>query len=118
MELVLVLPILGILLLGLFEYSLLFFARGEVVDASRTGARIASLPGATEYDVEEHVLASLSPRLRQTARVAVQTGQYSGDPVIVAVRVPMESASPDLLWPIGFSLDGRDLVSETQMLKE
>ena len=48
MELVLVLPILGILLLGLFEYSLLFFARGEVVDASRTGARIASVTGRQE----------------------------------------------------------------------
>lgn len=118
MELIFVLPILGVLLLGLFEYSLLFFARSEVVDASRAGARIASLPGASAIDVEEHVLATLSPRLRTSAEVGVEAGAYTGDPVIVAVRVPMASAAPDLLWPIGFSLEGNHLVSETRMVKE
>ena len=118
MELVFVLPILGVLLLGIFEYSLLFFARGEVVDAGRAGCRIACLPGATAYDVEEHVLASLSPRLREYAEVGVDAGAYSGDPVMVAVRVPMRAAAPDLLWPIGFGLHGKHLVSETRMVKE
>mgnify|MGYP003350373201 CR=1 FL=1 len=41
MELVLTLPILLILLFGLLEFSLLFFARGDVVDASRAGGRAA-----------------------------------------------------------------------------
>ena len=35
MELALVLPILGILLLGLLEFTLLFYARSSVVEASR-----------------------------------------------------------------------------------
>jgi Flp pilus assembly protein TadG len=118
MELIFVLPILGVLLLGLFEYSLLFFARGEVVDASRAGARFASLPGCSPADVEQQVLNSLSPRLRPTAEVTVQTGVYSGDPVSVAVRVPMANAAPDMLWPIGFSLTGQFLYSETRMAKE
>lgn len=118
MELILVLPILGVLLLGLFEYSLLFFARAEVVDASRAGARIASLPGASLEDVETQVLNSLSPRLRQTAEVGIEAGSYTGDPVTVGVKVPMSSAAPDMLWPIGFGLSGKNLVSETRMVKE
>jgi hypothetical protein len=118
MELVFVLPILGVLLLGLFEYSLLFFARGEVVDASRAGARFASLPGATFEAVEQQVLNSLSPRLRASAQVGIEEGVFTGDPVSVAVKVPMSSAAPDLLWPIGFGLNGKDLSSETHMVKE
>ena len=118
MELVLVLPILGILLMGLFEFSLLFFARSEVVDASRAGARKATLPGTTLADVELEVLQTLSPRLRDAAQVGIESGAYSGDPVIVAVRVPMSAASPDLLWPIGFGLQNNDLVCETRMVKE
>ncbi len=118
MELIFVLPILGVLLLGLFEYSLLFHARGEVVDASRAGARFASLPGCTPEAVEQQVLITLSPRLRSNAEVVVEAGAYSGDPVQVSVRVPMTSASPDLLWPIGFSLQGQYLLSETRMVKE
>ncbi|MFV0444594.1 MAG: TadE/TadG family type IV pilus assembly protein [Planctomycetaceae bacterium] len=118
MELVFVLPILGILLLGLFEYSLLFFARGEVVDACRSGARAATLPGSTVQDVEQRVLASLSPRLRATAEIDIQSGVYTGDEVAVSVAVPMASAAPDLLWPIGFGLTGKDLYSETHMVKE
>lgn len=118
MELIFVLPILGTLLLGLFEYSLLFFARGEVVDASRAGARFAALAGVAPADVEQQVLTSLSPRLRSAAEIAIETGVHSGDPVSVAVRVPMASAAPDLLWPIGFSLSGQYILSETRMVKE
>jgi Flp pilus assembly protein TadG len=118
MELVLVLPILAILLFGMLEFSLLFFARGEVVDASRAGARSASLPGSSLEGVESQVLATLSPKLRSAAEVVIQPGVYTGDRVIVAVRVPMAAASPDLLWPIGFGLSDRFLVSETQMTRE
>lgn len=118
MELVLVLPIVLTLILGLFEFSLLFFARGEVVDASRSGARRAILPGATIVDIEEEVLATLSPRMRARAEVQVDPGEFTGDPVLVEVRVPMAAAAPDLLWPIGFSLQGSDLISTTRMVRE
>ncbi len=118
MELVLVLPILLMLLLGMFEFSLLFFARGDVVDASRAGARRAAMPGVSEQEVREDVLSSLPESLRMAAEVSVQGGAYTGDPVLVTVRVPMQAAAPDLLWPIGFGLQGRTLLSETWMVKE
>jgi hypothetical protein len=118
MELVLTLPILGIVLLGLLEFSILFFARSLVVDACRAGARAATLPFATVEAVEAQVLQLLSPRLQQGVQVTVVPGTQTGDVVTVAVRVPMSSAAPDLLWPIGYSLQGQDIYAELNMVKE
>ena len=113
-----VLPILGIVLMGLFEFSMLFFARGSVVEASRVGARTASLQGADRTTVEEEVRKVLNRRLQQRMTVNVDTGERTGDVVVVSVSVPMGTASPDLLWPIGYSLTGRNLYCETRMIKE
>lgn len=118
MELVLTLPILGILLLGMFEFSMLFFARGVVVDACRAGAKQATLQGATQADVEVAVLNLLGGRLHENAQVETVLGKNSGDPVSVAVSVPMNAAVPDLLWMVGFSLRDQYLFCQTQMSKE
>ncbi len=117
-ELLLTLPILTVLLFGLLEFSLLFFARGDVVEASRAGARAARLYGATTESVEAEVLSSLGGRLAPQARVTADLGTKSGDEVSVAVEVPMAVASPDLLWLIGYSLQDRELLCETRMAKE
>lgn len=117
MELVLTLPILGILLFGIFEFSLLFFAQGSVAEASRLGARRATLQGAVDEDIHRDVQAALG-RLYSAAEVNVSGAAYTGEPVSVAVAVPMAAVSPDLLWPIGFSLEGRYLTSQTRMVKE
>jgi hypothetical protein len=118
MELVFTLPILGLLLMGLFEFSLLFFARADVVEACRAGARKATLHGCTREDVESEVRRVLTPRLHEGLLVQTDLGAQSGDLVTIAVSVPMSAAAPDLLWPVGFSLDGRDLYSESRMAKE
>ena len=118
MELLLTLPILTVLLFGLLEFSLLFFARADVVEASRAGARAARLYGATAESVEEEVRFSLGGRLASHVRVQADLGDKTGDEVRVAVEVPMAVASPDLLWLIGYSLQGRELLCETRMTKE
>jgi len=118
MELVLTLPLLMLVLFAVFEYSMLFFARGGVVEASRIGARTATYPGASLEVIEQSVVQSLGPQLNQNASVFVEPGQFSGDRVVVVVKVPMAAASPDLLWPIGFGLQGRYLIAETVMERE
>jgi hypothetical protein len=118
MELVLTLPILLVVLLGLFEFTWLFYARGLVVEASRAAARKGTLPGTELFDIEAEVLRILPPRLGEQVRVQADLGEHSGDLVSVAVAVPMRSAAPDLLWPIGLSLAGQDLYSETRMVRE
>jgi hypothetical protein len=118
MELVLTLPILGIVLLALFEFTLLFYSRSLVVEASRLGARKATLPGITVTAVEAEIRRTLPRRLQTGMTISVDPGQYSGDLVTVGVEVPMSSAAPDLLWPIGAGLRGRNLYSETRMVRE
>lgn len=118
MELVLTLPILALLLAGVLEFTMLFFARGEVVEASRVAARKATLPGVTLEDVEDEVLKVLHPRFHHSVHVDAELGEKSGDVVAVAVTVDMNDAAPDLLWPIGYSLQGRPLLSETCMIRE
>jgi Flp pilus assembly protein TadG len=118
MELVFTLPILGVLVAGLLEFSLVFFARADVVDACRAGARKATLHGATPQDVEAEVRRVLTPRLHAGLTVTAELNARTGEPVTVAVSTPMSAAAPDLLWPIGFSLEGRDLYCETRMAKE
>jgi hypothetical protein len=118
MELALTLPILGVVLFGLFEFTLLLYARGLVVEASRAGARQATLPGTTIEDVEAQVSRVLPPRMQEGLGVAADLGTHAGDVVMVGVQLPMTSAAPDLLWPIGVSLSGRSLYSETRMVRE
>lgn len=118
MELVMTLPILGIMILALLEFSLLFYARGLVVEASRAAARKATLAGTTDEVIEAEVRRVLSPPLQRGLRVGVDPAEGRGDPVTVAVQVPMTAATPDLLWLIGLSLEGRYLYSETTMIRE
>jgi hypothetical protein len=117
-ELVLTLPILMVVILGLFEITWLFYARGMVVEASRLGARKATLPGVDLETVQAEVNRMLPARFVSHARVRADLGEHSGDVVSVAVAVPMRSVAPDLLWPIGFTLAGRNLYSETRMGRE
>lgn len=118
LEVILVLPMLMILLLGLFEFSLLFSARGQVVDAARAGARAATLHGVDEYFVEDEIHKNLGPHLSEYAKIESQIGEFSGEEVHIVVRVPMASATPDLLWPVGYSVRGQEIVGEVRMLKE
>ena len=69
-------------------------------------------------DVEDEVRKVLNPRLHDSLQVDSILGQKSGDVVAVAVSVDMSAAAPDLLWPIGYSLQGRQLLSETRMIRE
>lgn len=117
-ELVFTLPILGLLLFGLFEFSMLFFARGQVAEATRVGCRKATLPGVHIADVEEEVTRALPARLRRSARVRVDPGSRSGDVVTVSLAVDMRACSPDLLWPIGYSLQNRQIYHTTRMIRE
>jgi len=117
-ELALALPILLVVLMAVFEFSLLFLARGELVDASREGARVAALPGASYESVEWAVRQNLAPRLRGSAQIEIAGGERAGELTSVAVRVPMQLASPDLLWPIGYTLKGQQLYAETRMMRE
>lgn len=106
------------ILLGLFEFSMLFHARSSLVHASRVGARAASLVGVNPEQIEFEVRKVLSPKLQQGLEVQTTPAVRTGDAVVVGVSIPMLAASPDLLWPMGYSLKGRFLYAETCMIRE
>ena len=117
-ELAMTLPILMILLLGIFEFTLLFFARGDIVEASRNAARKATYSGVTEDDIKQEVLKMLPVQYHQALRLRVDLGENPGDVVSVVIGVPMQLCAPDLLWPVGFSLKGQAIICESRMIKE
>lgn len=118
MELVLTLPILFILLMGIFQFSFLMYARSDVVQAARAGARLGTLNGVWPEDVEQEVGRSLGPRFQNAFRVESELPEYSGEEVVVTVRVPMTAVAPNLLWPLGYNIRGQELVASTRMVKE
>ena len=118
MELVLTLPILIVMLLGIFQFSLLFYGRELVVEAARAGARKATLPGVSEADVQAEVRRVLPDRFLKTVQVVAELGERTGDVVSVGVGVPATTITPDLLWMIGVSLKDQTLYSETRMIRE
>lgn len=117
-EMLMVLPIFLFILLGVFEFSILFFARASVVDACRTAARQAAMGSIDQEQMEGVVRRVLSPSLQNNLVVYFAPAARSGEVATVAVQVPMTNAAPDLLWPIGFSLQGRYLVQETSVVRE
>ena len=88
------------------------------MEASRAGARAATRIGSDLAQIENEVGLVLFPPLNQNVQVEMLGGEHSGDPVTVAVQVPMNSASPDFLWIVGYSLQGRSLYAESTMIKE
>ena len=78
---------------------------------------MAALPQASKEDVEAVAVSSLDNRFHDDVHIDVELGSQSGDLVFVLVSVPKNTAAPDLLWPIGFELDG-SIVSRSCMIKE
>src|SRR5262249_44765650 len=72
-EFALVLPVLLLLMTGIFDFGFLFQRYEVLTNAAREGARLASLPGYTETDIQNRVNAYLSaggvPGTATTTRV-------------------------------------------------
>jgi Flp pilus assembly protein TadG len=115
MELVLTLPVLTLLLLGLFEFSCLYRAHLAATRASRAAAAVVARPDATAEDVDEAVRRTLDPSLTEAVQVRCLPSQVSGDRTVCRVRLPMAACTPNLLWPVGFDLEGRFVEGSAQV---
>ena len=119
LELLIVLPIVVILALAMVELGLLWEANQQVKLASEQGCRVASLPGSGEDEIRAAIDAALiKPRLIENAAVVYEIGSHTGDAVAVQVKLPMNAASPDMLFVFGFGLHDRFLEAQTVMRKE
>lgn len=118
MELVLVLPIFLLLIFSIVEFSMLMSAQTRVASAAQSGARMMSISGASSEEVEERVKDLLGPALAGDCSIQIHAASKPGEVGRVYVRVPMASASPDLLWMVGFGLSQRSIESDAAMVME
>jgi Flp pilus assembly protein TadG len=123
LELLLVLPVLGLVGAGFLEFSLLLMGMQRVQTASSAACRVGPLPAGDAADQQQAMHEAAERALGTTGLAASfeiqsQVGQFAGDPVVVEVRAPMSAAAPDLLKVIGFGLEGRQLTARAQMCKQ
>ncbi len=121
-ELLFVLPIFGVLLAGMVELGLLVQGRNVVQLAAIEGARAASLHYPDVEQRNQAILAAVRQVLgkqewKDAAVVLFAGSDVSGEPVTVIVQLPMHIVAPDLLGPVGISIQGRLLVAQATMTK-
>ena len=122
-EMLFVLPIFGILMAGTVELGLLVQGRNVVQLAAIEGARAASLHYPHPAQRDQAVVAAVHQVLakeqwKQQATVFLAGSDLSGEPVTVIVQLPMHLAAPDLLAPLGISIQGRQLSAQATMTKQ
>ncbi len=100
-EMAFALPVLLLIVLGLFEFAFVFLVQHLLQDAAREGCRSAALPGSTNTQVQESVASSLQAYGIGgiTTRILVNNVQSdlsratSGDQVGVQISVPVANIS-------------------------
>ncbi len=122
-EMLFVLPIFGVLLAGMVELGLLVQGHNVVQLAAIEGARAASLHYPHTDQRDQAILAAvhqvLGKQQWKDAAVVLFAGNHvSGEPVTVIVQLPMSQVAPDLLGPLGISIQGRLLVAQATMTKQ
>lgn len=118
-EFAIVAPVFLLLVFGMIEYGRMVMVYQVLTNASREGARVAVLDGASTAGITATVNTYLSNGTITGATVTVtpdppSTAQY-GDPVTVTVSVPFSQVS----WlPSPMYLGGKTLTSSTVMRRE
>ena len=115
-ELAVVSPVMFALLFGIIEFGWLFTAQHTMVNASREGARIGVLRGATADEMEETARTFLAPMgLDDQVTIAVTEGTVDDPFVTVQITVPREDVS---LVGNFFGFSGGMLEGTTTMRQE
>jgi len=118
-EFAVVAPVFLLLVFGMIEYGRMVMVYQVLTNASREGARVAVLDGATTAGVTSQVNSYLSSGSITGATVTVVPNPPSnakyGDPVTVTVSIPFSQVS----WlPSPMYLGGTTLTSATVMRRE
>lgn len=118
-EFAVVAPVLFLLIFGMIEFGRMVMVQQVLTNASREGARIAVLDGATTTDVTTAVQNYLAGASVSGATITVTPNPPSsagyGEPVTVSVSVGFDQVS----WlPAPMFLSGRQLTATSVMRRE
>lgn len=118
-EFALVAPLFLLLVMGMIEFGRALMVQQTLTNASRSGAREASLPDATVNSVRQLVSNQLessgisvhTDRIQVTPNPATAS---ANQPITVTVAVPFD----DVSWLAGTFLSNMDLSASTSMRAE
>lgn len=94
-EMAVVSPLLLMMIFGMIEFGYVFMMAQSITNAAREGCRTATLPGATDTDIQNRVSQALAPTgLQVTSSMVTITHATTQNPVVqVWVRVPYEQVT-------------------------
>jgi hypothetical protein len=118
-EFAIVAPVFFLFVLGILEFGRMVMVQQVLTNASREGARVAVVDGASPTEVYARVYAVLEPAGIRGAEILLSPNPPSsagpGEPVTVTVRVPFRQVS----WlPAPFFLKNLTLRASTVMRRE
>ena len=114
-EMAVVTPLLLTMLFGIIEYGWVFSVKQALVTAAREGARVASLPGSTDEDIENRVATFMTPLGMTTYNLEMTRSTPQNPTEIVHLTIPY--ADVTLIGSFFGSTD-YDLGAECSMRKE
>ncbi len=119
MEFAVVAPLFFLMVFGMIEFGRMIMVQQVITNASREGARMAVLDGATTAAVEAAVQTYLQGATIQNAQVSVNPNPPSsagyGEPVSVTVSISFDQVS----WlPSPMFLGGQSLSASSVMRRE
>ncbi len=112
-------PLMILLTMGMIEIGRVVMVKQLIVNASREGARLASIPYTTTSDVTNQVAAELTTQSVMGATVtttpASLSGAGPGDAVTVKISIPASQVSwiPNPMFTLNTTLE-----AETTMRRE
>jgi hypothetical protein len=92
-EFALTLPLLLLIIVGIFDFGLAFQQLGVVTNAAREGARMAVLPGYSSTDIEGRVTAYL------------EAGGVTATPQIEVIPHPPDADTPFATMEVSVRVD-------------
>ena len=118
-EFAVVAPVFLLMVFGMIEYGRMVMVYQVITNASREGARVAVLDGASTASVTSAVNSYMTSAMITGQTVTVSpnppTSAAYGDPVTVTVSIPFSQVS----WlPSPMYLGGKTLTSATVMRRE
>jgi hypothetical protein len=120
-EFAVVAPVFFLMIFGMIEYGRMVMVQQVITNASREGARLAVLDGATYAEIEDRVEDYLTSASIDAASAVVEvtpdppTSAAFGDPITVTVEIPFAEVS----WlPSPMYLGGKTLTATTVMRRE
>jgi Flp pilus assembly protein TadG len=118
-EFAVVLPLVFLVVWGLFEFARLMVTADTLIAAAQEGCRLGVTPGATSGDVTAEVNNVLSSGLVSGATVTIAPSEIAtlttGEPFTVTIAVPFANVT----WlPVPQFLGGKVVRTSCTMLRE